>query len=512
MNVIWIWLGFAFLFGASIGSFLNVLVYRLPEGMSISLPPSHCPNCKHRLAWWENVPILAWFYLGAKCVACRTPISARYVIVETLTALLFAVMFAAFYIFGFRPEYQLLGLGPTLPAVGIHLAMAAGLIAATLIDAKLYIIPLEIPWTVTAIALLVYPVAAYFSPASQQVAPGATGPWIGAAFGGAAGLLLSLGLMWAGVLPRSFDDDPAAHDRVHAGDVPVPGVAAQPTMPDPAAAPATTGQPAGEATPLSAMTADAALSPAATAEAPVVTAPSESVPPPAAPVPAAPSVEPAVPAAPDVVAAATPVSSADSAANATAADPVSAPRDAGPPTDPKALDAWLDHPNLMGEILKECLFLVLPVGAAVAGYIAWNHLLVDPYLPRPAVLQVLAGVLVGYLVGGGVIWFVRIAGTFGFRREALGLGDVHLLAAIGAVMGAFDSVLTLFGAAFLGLAYAAIAFVVGRLMNKRGPMRVIPFGPYLSAAAVLLTLFHGPIEQLLRHWASAGLGTSGLGP
>ncbi|MCX5661352.1 MAG: prepilin peptidase [Planctomycetota bacterium] len=438
MNPIWIWLGFAFLFGASIGSFLNVLVYRLPEGMSISLPPSHCPNCKHRLAWWENVPILAWFYLGAKCVACRMAISPRYVIVETLTALLFAVIFWAFYIAGFRQEFQGIAVGTTLPVVIIHLAMVSGLIAATLIDAKLYIIPLEIPWTVTAIAVVGYPLAVFFIPYTQQIAPGATGPWVGAALGGTAGLLVALTLLWLRVLPRSFDDDHLAHDRVKAADpaIPVTEGAATPATPVAAEAPA----PAGD---------QAAVAPEASAPAP-------------API----------------------------------------PRDESPiPTDPKALDAWLDHPNLMGEMLKECLFLLLPVGGAVAGFILWNHLLADPHMQHHRVLHVLTGVLAGYLAGGGFIWFVRIAGTFSFRREALGLGDVHLLAAIGAVMGAFDSVLTLFAAAFLGLGYAAVAFVVAKAMNKKGQMRVIPFGPYLSAAAVLLVIFHGPVEELLRRWA-----------
>jgi leader peptidase (prepilin peptidase)/N-methyltransferase len=85
-----------FLFGAAalgaiIGSFLNVCVHRLPRQQSVAWPPSACPNCGHMLAWYENIPVLSYLVLRARCRKCRASISARYPIIEALTALMFLV-------------------------------------------------------------------------------------------------------------------------------------------------------------------------------------------------------------------------------------------------------------------------------------------------------------------------------------------------------------------------------------------------------------------------------------
>jgi leader peptidase (prepilin peptidase)/N-methyltransferase len=80
----------AALFGAVIGSFLNVCIYRLPLGKSVVGPASSCPNCGRNLAWFENIPIISYLALWGRCRTCRSPISSRYPLVEALTALLFA--------------------------------------------------------------------------------------------------------------------------------------------------------------------------------------------------------------------------------------------------------------------------------------------------------------------------------------------------------------------------------------------------------------------------------------
>jgi len=80
----------AALFGALIGSFLNVCIYRLPRGTSIVWPASACPNCHRDLSWFENVPVVSFAFLGGRCRTCRSPISSRYPIVEALTAAMFA--------------------------------------------------------------------------------------------------------------------------------------------------------------------------------------------------------------------------------------------------------------------------------------------------------------------------------------------------------------------------------------------------------------------------------------
>ena len=79
---------FAGIFGLCVGSFLNVVIYRVPNGMSVAFPPSHCPNCDYQLKWYDNVPVLSYLFLGAKCRNCKQPISFRYTAVELLNAVL----------------------------------------------------------------------------------------------------------------------------------------------------------------------------------------------------------------------------------------------------------------------------------------------------------------------------------------------------------------------------------------------------------------------------------------
>jgi leader peptidase (prepilin peptidase)/N-methyltransferase len=78
--------------GACIGSFLNVVVYRMPAGKSIVHPGSHCPACGHPIRGYDNVPVVSWLVLGGRCRDCRAPISVRYPLVEATVALVFAVI------------------------------------------------------------------------------------------------------------------------------------------------------------------------------------------------------------------------------------------------------------------------------------------------------------------------------------------------------------------------------------------------------------------------------------
>jgi leader peptidase (prepilin peptidase)/N-methyltransferase len=90
---------FAFLLGALLGSFANVCIYRLPPsddfptGRSIVHPPSHCPACLAPIAWYDNVPLLAYLWLRGRCRRCRAGFSARYLLVEAATAILFVALF-----------------------------------------------------------------------------------------------------------------------------------------------------------------------------------------------------------------------------------------------------------------------------------------------------------------------------------------------------------------------------------------------------------------------------------
>lgn len=114
-------------FGLVVGSFLNVVIARLPERKSLVRPPSACPKCGHRIRWFENIPVLSFLALRGRCSACRAPISVRYPIVELLTGLLFLAVKIRF---GMSP----LLLWRDLPFVAI-------LVAITFIDLETRLIP-----------------------------------------------------------------------------------------------------------------------------------------------------------------------------------------------------------------------------------------------------------------------------------------------------------------------------------------------------------------------------------
>jgi leader peptidase (prepilin peptidase)/N-methyltransferase len=123
---------YALIFGLCVGSFLNVVIARLPAGRSVVSPGSACPGCASAIAWYDNLPVLSYVVLGARCRTCRTPISWRYPAVELICGVLFALAYFHF--------------GPT-PRLAAALVLLAGLIAITGIDLDHQIIPdvLSIP-------------------------------------------------------------------------------------------------------------------------------------------------------------------------------------------------------------------------------------------------------------------------------------------------------------------------------------------------------------------------------
>lgn len=87
---------FSFLFGTAIGSFLNVLIYRLPIGKSIVKPGSFCPHCRKSIRWFENIPIVSYLFLGGRCSGCHKTISLRYPLVELFTGIIFLYLYITF--------------------------------------------------------------------------------------------------------------------------------------------------------------------------------------------------------------------------------------------------------------------------------------------------------------------------------------------------------------------------------------------------------------------------------
>jgi leader peptidase (prepilin peptidase)/N-methyltransferase len=127
------------LLGAVIGSFLNVVIARVPRGGSIVRPRSACPACGAPIAWYDNVPILSFVLLRARCRACRAPISFRYPLVEALGA---AAALLAFLRHGAAPE------------AGAELAFAAALLALAFIDLDTWLLPHAITWPLLGAGIL----------------------------------------------------------------------------------------------------------------------------------------------------------------------------------------------------------------------------------------------------------------------------------------------------------------------------------------------------------------------
>jgi len=139
------------LFGLAIGSFLNVVIYRVPLHESIVTPRSKCPTCATPILERDNIPVVSWLILRGKCRSCRAPISSRYPLVELLCGALFAGAAAR------------VGFNWYLPAL---LILAAGLLALASIDVEKLILPKSIVYTTLTLLS-----------ASLLVAAGATGQW-----------------------------------------------------------------------------------------------------------------------------------------------------------------------------------------------------------------------------------------------------------------------------------------------------------------------------------------------
>lgn len=168
---------YAFAVGACVGSFLNVVIYRYPRGESIVHPRSRCPHCGAAIAWFDNIPILSFLILRARCRRCRNPISVRYPLVEASNALLYLAIFVR-----------------TGPAVGSLLlaALVSMTIALIFIDADVQLLPdaIDLPGVAIGLALSILP----SKPASLVLAPNLAQSVLGALVG--AGLLLAIAYLY----------------------------------------------------------------------------------------------------------------------------------------------------------------------------------------------------------------------------------------------------------------------------------------------------------------------------
>jgi leader peptidase (prepilin peptidase)/N-methyltransferase len=393
MAVEWIWLIFIFAFGACIGSFLNVVIYRLPRDKSLVCPPSACPACHSPIRFYDNIPLFSWLLLRGRCRTCKASISVRYFVVELITA----VFFAGLYLWLFWFRYRDMGLGDDGSPMGLFfgaggwlfylaiVSLMAAFLAASAIDLELWIIPLELCWFVTIIGLIASAMAGYvLNPTvitEFSLFPGiGSSPKFAAITSGAlAGLLISVVGLYTGIIKPSYE---MAEDEE--GDC-------------------------------------------------------------------------------------------EEAVNSMPAE-----------------HEFEDRK----EILKEIFFLLpIIIGAIVMFKVTqmpqiadkWQSLVIHP------VVSGFLGSVAGYLGGCGVVWATRILGTLAFGKEAMGLGDVHLMGAAGAVIGTKWVVLAFFLAPFFGIMWALY-----QAFFKK--MRQIPYGPFLSLAVFAVIIFYDWLQRMLSNF------------
>jgi len=163
MVPLWLSLTYIAFVGACVGSFLNVVVARLPAGLSVVRPRSRCPGCESTIAWYDNLPIVSWVWLRARCRSCGTAIAFRYPLVELLTA---AIWVAVWSRFGWTWE------------LALWWPLASALLAITFLDIDHWWVPDVITFPAMALAL------------GASVLPDRLG-WAAALVG-----LLPAGLLW----------------------------------------------------------------------------------------------------------------------------------------------------------------------------------------------------------------------------------------------------------------------------------------------------------------------------
>ncbi len=450
--------------GACIGSLTNVLVYRMPLGLDVVTPTSRCPQCNHKLTWRENIPIFGWLLLRGKCRFCKCKISPEYPIVETIVAVLFGGIYALWYmvpddaILGLgqiKPEWALNEVGLTWPALVVLLVLVGSMVSMTIIDARTSTIPLVLTWVPALVALVLHTGHAVwfqskFGNPTQMPAgfnewwavPNARLHWITApgevwtlATGGMTGWKFigigvggCVGLLLSNLFLKLgwLTRSFADFDEWFDAHHSTEQTAT-PTDEDQEQVAQEAGTEAQSGT----------------------------------------QVE-------------------------TQAEHQASAED--------GIEDWLMYPHARREMVRELAFLCMPVLLGLGGGWLFVKLFgqattdtltgISSVQSAPLWLVVLGGVLMGYLIAGGVVWAIRIGGSLAFGKEAMGLGDVHMMAAVGACLGWIDPTIAFFLAAFVGVAYAVVAHVFSGKLN-----RAMPYGPFLAVATMMVVLGKPVIEM-----------------
>ena len=470
------WIVFFAAVGLAVGSYLNVVIYRIPRNISTSAPLwSFCPLCRARIHWYDNLPVLSFVRLGGRCRACGTPISPRYPAVELLMATLTLVVLDAFCVAGLRNGTHDLGLGITerlyhdWPIILAHVVLFGCLLAMSAIDLEHYFI--DIRFTDFAV-LAGFALHLIWTPAARAWTPSIGGAWHRPGPTTAAvsiAVTLTVVVTWLVIrlfAPRPEEESEANTATVAAADS-SPAIASQEW--GTCTADIRTGSgPARVAAWLAALVF-------------VVVAVSMTI--------DALSAEPRLLPSwrllvPIVMCFALIVG-------------MGVPRRSADTEIVQAIESERSSARSMA--LRELLLLVPAiVGGAV---VAWLCLENDAFgswcegvfawCPRGSWRPItgLATAASGFVVGGALGWAVRIVFTLILGREAFGTGDIHLMAAAGCVAGWPVVVL-----GFVLTSFLALAGWLVTLPFKR--TRAIPLVPWLSLAFLIVVVFHDPLSKL----------------
>ncbi len=392
----WIWFVFIFAFGCCIGSFLNVVIYRLPRDKSLVTPPSACPACDRHIRFYDNIPLVSWLLLGRKCRYCKASISPRYFIIELLTGLVFLGLFILYFQVNLRDGIKLDAGGGWFIYL-LHIIMLGAFVAASAIDLEHWVIPLSICWLVTAAGFIGSAVGVYIiDPAlirAYSLLPSASANTGALAVGATAGLVISWLLLVSGLVKRSYESEISEDEN---------GIEQKNSK-----------------------------------------------------------------------------------------EEIAIPNNEEESAEPDWTSNGVNHRL---EACREIIFLLPIIVCSIA--LLWIVREVIPvrawwedFSQHPVVAGLL-GSLWGYFVGCGLVWSIRIFGTLAFGKEAMGLGDVHLMGAAGAVIGPLYVVVAFFVAPFFGLAWAGFQMFFKKIQQ-------IPYGPFLSLGIFVVMILHDWIRDYL---------------
>ena len=369
---------FVFAAGACVGSFINLIAWRLPRGQGIIQPESHCGACGRSLAWFENIPVLSCLILRGRCRTCRTSFGFEHVVVELAMGALFFATYLMLYAGPWRfpateQAWWWTRNGPiaTLPALIAILICWSTLATVSLIDARTFFVPIRMTAATTIAAFVLWRMQALVPSVAEAFPRGRWGMDIlptrlcVAAVVAMVGLLMSNVLLWRGVIPRSVID-----------------------------------------------------------------------------------------------------------------------------YEQEIIPASL----IRGEMLKEIYFLLPIIGAFALGYWLGQFEIIQERCDG-VTFAVYGMCSFGFLVGAALIWFTRILASLAFGREAMGLGDVHILGAAGATLGWKIAVITFFMAPFIALTWLAISGGLNRIRGIQS--QEIPYGPYLAIACAVSFLGNPWAEAFL---------------